>query len=97
MDDHTSNNGCEHEEYEDEYEYYDDIDEYHFEAHTANGPEYPQSQSKQSHGCSSENDDYGNDDYGENYDAATDDYYDCHDKACSASKPHEMVAFMCYW
>ena len=92
MDDHTSYNGCENEEYEDEYEYDYDIDEYHFEEHTANGPEYPQSQSKQSHGCSSENEDHE-----ENYDDATDDIYNCHDRACSSSKPHEMVAFMCYW
>ena len=48
-------------------------------------------QSKLSHGCSSENDDYG-----DNYDAATDDMYDCHDRASGPSKPHEMVAFMCY-
>ena len=97
MDDHTPDYGGEYHEGDDNY---DDNYYYHYEneeEHTANDPESLQSYGEydsdpsQSQGCFPDNDDNGND-----YNAATDDMYDCHDKADHMPKPHEMVAFMCY-
>ena len=90
MDDHHSE---EYEEYEEDDEYEEYSSHYEDEEDTVNDPEYLQSYGEydldppQSHGCSPENDDYNSN---------PDDIYDCHDRVNHMSKPHEMVAFMCY-
>ena len=76
---------------------YDHYDYRNYDGHTATHPEHLQSDGEQdfdlpqSRECSSENNNYD-----EDYNAGSGDIYDCHNEANYMSKPHEMVAFMCY-